>query len=163
MPKRIDPASLPEQVGTLYPSPFDLPCRARSRRKLGDAAALTQYGVNLLRLPAGVWSSQRHWHSRQDEFIYVVAGEVMLVTDGGEETLKAGDCAGFRAGDPDGHHLINRSDADALVLEMGSRIADDSAVYPDIDMKMPAEGRPAIYVHRDGTPYQGIKRRGPGD
>ncbi len=91
MAKRIDPKSLPETVGTLYPPPFDQPCRARGRKKLGDAAGLTQFGVNLLRLPPGAWSSQRHWHTKQDEFVYVVSGEVVLVTDKGEEILKAGD------------------------------------------------------------------------
>ena len=99
MAKRIDPKNVPAQVGTFYPPPYDQPCRARERRKLGDAAGLTQFGVNLLRLPPGAWSSQRHWHKEQDEFIYIVSGEVVLVTDAGEEILKAGDCAGFKAGD----------------------------------------------------------------
>jgi uncharacterized cupin superfamily protein len=88
MVKRIDPANLPEIIGTLYPPPFDQPCRARVRQKLGDAAGLTQFGINLLRLPPGAWSSQRHWHMEQDEFVYVLAGEIVLVTDGGEEILK---------------------------------------------------------------------------
>ena len=126
MAKRIDPKSLPETVGTLYPPPFDKPCRARGRRKLGDAAGLTQYGVNLLRLPPGVWSSQRHWHTKQDEFVYVLSGEVVLVTDEGEETLTAGDCAGFKADDPNGHHLQNRGTIEALVLEVGTRNEGDS-------------------------------------
>ena len=79
--KHIDPATLPPVTGTLYPAPFDEPCRARQRRKLGDAAGLTQFGVNLLTLPPGAWSSQRHWHSHEDEFVYVLKGELMLVTD----------------------------------------------------------------------------------
>ena len=99
MTKRIDPATLPAIEGTLYPTPFDQPCRARVRTKLGDAAGLTQYGVNLLRLPPGAWSSQRHWHTAEDEFVYVLSGEVTLVTDAGDEVLRAGDCAGFKAGD----------------------------------------------------------------
>ena len=93
MPKRIAPAELPLRRGTFYPPPYDKPCRARERRRLGDAAGLTQFGVNLLRLAPGVWSSQRHWHTRQDEFVYVLEGEVVLVTDAGEEVLKAGDAA----------------------------------------------------------------------
>jgi Cupin domain len=97
MKKRIDVTSLPSVVGTLYPPSFDVPCRARERTKLGDAAGLTQFGVNLLRLPPGAWSSQRHWHTREDEFVYVLSGEVVLVTDGGEEVLRAGDAAGFPA------------------------------------------------------------------
>ena len=118
MTKRIDPALLAPVVGTLYPSPFDAPCRARQRRKLGDAAGLTQFGINLLTLPPGAWSSQRHWHTESDEFIYVLSGEVNLVTDAGEELLRGGDAAGFKAGDRNGHCLQNRSNADVQVLEM---------------------------------------------
>ena len=122
MAKRIDPKNLPAHTGTYYPPPYDQPCRARTRAKLGDAAGLTQFGVNLLRLAPGVWSSQRHWHLKEDEFVYVLEGEVVLVTDAGEEVLKAGDCAGFKAGEQDGHHLQNRSDRDVLLLEVGTRI-----------------------------------------
>ncbi len=161
MPKRIDIAALEPFVGTLYPPPFDGPCRARVRTRLGDAAGLTQFGVNLLQLPPGAWSSQRHWHTGSDEFVYVLSGEVVLVTDAGEEVLHAGDAAGFPANDTNGHCLQNRSPADAQVLEIGTRIADDSATYSDIDMLAPAGGKPAIYTHRDGTPYPDIHRRGP--
>jgi uncharacterized cupin superfamily protein len=163
MAKRIDVTLLVPVIGTLYPTPFDEPCRTRERRKLGDAAGLRQFGVNLLRLPVGAWSSQRHWHTTADEFVYVVAGEVTLVTDGGEELLRPGDAAGFKAGDTDGHCLQNRSTADALVLEIGTRTADNAAYYSDIDMVCPAGGKPAIYTHRDGTPYENIRRRGPGN
>jgi uncharacterized cupin superfamily protein len=161
MPKRIDIAALTPVVGTLYPPPFDRPCRARERTKLGDAAGLTQFGVNLLRLPPGAWSSQRHWHTGGDEFVYVLSGEVVLVTDGGEEILGSGDAAGFAAGDTNGHCLQNRSNREAQVLEVGSRVADDTGYYSDIDMVAPADGEPAIYTHRDGTPYPDIRRRGP--
>jgi uncharacterized cupin superfamily protein len=161
MPKRIDIAKLAPIVGTLYPPPFDEPCRARERTRLGDVAGLTQYGVNLLRLPPGAWSSQRHWHTGGDEFVYVLAGEVTLVTDAGEELLRAGDAAGFKANDPNGHCLQNRSGGDATVLEIGTRLAEDAAYYSDIDMMAPAGGKPAVYTHRDGTPYQDIRRRGP--
>src|SRR5579864_4510030 len=163
MTRRIDPKTLNSFVGTLYPTPYDAPCRARERTRLGDAAGLTQYGVNLLRLPPGQWSSQRHWHTRQDEFVYVLSGEVTLVTDAGEEVLRAGDAAGFKAGDKDGHCLQNRSGGDATVLEIGTRIADDAAYYPDIDMVAPAGGKPAAYTRRDGTPYTDLRRRGPED
>jgi uncharacterized cupin superfamily protein len=159
MSKRIDVEALTSVVGTLYPPPFDEPCRARERTRLGDAAGLTQYGVNLLRLPAGAWSSQRHWHAKEDEFVYVLSGEVMLVTDAGEEVLRAGDCAGFKAGDPDGHCLQNRGTTDATVLEIGSRIQGEHSTYSDIDMKtQPGTG----YVRKDGTPYPKMTRRGPG-
>ena len=159
MPKRIDPKDLPAHLGTYYPPPYDEPCRARERRRLGDAAGLTQFGVNLLRLKPGVWSSQRHWHIKEDEFTYVLEGEVVLVTDAGEEILKAGDCAGFKAGDRNGHHFQNRSSNDVLLLEVGTRIAGDGATYPDIDLIYPPDGKPALYTHRDGTPYPDIKLR----
>jgi uncharacterized cupin superfamily protein len=158
MAKRIDIAALPTIVGTLYPSPFDEPCRARQRTRLGDAAGLTQFGVNLLRLPPGSWSSQRHWHTGEDEFVYVLSGEVTLVTDAGEEVLRAGDAAGFKANDDDGHCLQNRSGQDAVVLEIGSRVKESMAHYSEIDMLAQPGG---AYTHRDGTPYPKTSRRGP--
>jgi uncharacterized cupin superfamily protein len=160
MGKRIDVMSVARVIGTLYPLPFDQPCRLRERRKLGDQAGLTQFGVNLLRLVPGAWSSQRHWHTGSDEFVYVISGEVVLVSDEGEEVLRAGDAAGFRAGDTDGHCLQNRSNGDACILEIGTRSATDIGNYSDIDMVAPAGGHPAIYTRRDGTPYEDIKRRG---
>lgn len=163
MGKRIDVSAITPVIGTLYPTPFDEPCRMRERRKLGDAGGLTKIGVNLLRLPPGAWSSQRHWHTTSDEFVYVLAGEVVLVTDEGEEFLHAGDAAAFRAGDTDGHCLQNRSNHEVLVLEVGNRDASDAGYYSDIDMVAPAGGQPAIYARRDGTPYEGIRRRGPKD
>ena len=129
MKKRIDAATLTAVVGTLYPPPFDAPCRSRERTRLRDAAGLTQFGVNLLRLPPGAWSSQRHWHTSGDEFVYVLSGEVVLVTDGGEEVLRTGDAAGFTAQDANGHCLQNRSDRDARVLEIGTRVPGDTAYY----------------------------------
>lgn len=149
--KKIDIASREVILGSGYPAPYDEPCRQRKRLRLGDAAGLTQFGVNLLRLPPGVWSSQRHWHTAEDEFVYVLE-EVVLVTDAGEEVLRAGDCAGFKAGEPTGHHLQNRSGADAVLLEVGGRDRDHDGVdYPDIDLTI----RPGAlaFLHRDGTPY----------
>jgi uncharacterized cupin superfamily protein len=163
MGKRIDAATIAPVIGTLYPTPFDVPCRARERRKLGDAAGLTHFGVNLLRLPPGAWSSQRHWHTDSDEFVYVLSGEVVLATDGGEETLRVGDAAGFKAGDTNGHCLQNRSGQDVLILEIGTRADNDTGHYSDIDMIAPRGGIPAIYTRRDGVPYEKIRRRGPGD
>ena len=149
MPK-IDIDAAPTRFGTAYPAPYDAPCRQRKRWKLGDAAGLTQFGVNLLRLAPGVWSSQRHWHTAEDEFVWVVEGEVVLVTDAGEEVLRAGDCAGFPAGQPNGHHLINRSDREAVLLEVGSRRPrEDQADYPDIDLRWDG----SVYTHNDGAPY----------
>jgi uncharacterized cupin superfamily protein len=152
MGKKIDVSSLPAVTGSNYPPPFNLACANRLRRQLGDAAGLTDFGVNLLHLPPGCWSSQRHWHSAEYEFVYVIAGEVFLVTDSGEEVLRTGDCAGFKAGVRNGHHLQNRSTETAVLLEVGSRrVADDEGEYPDIDMRF-LKGD-AGYVHRDGTPY----------
>jgi uncharacterized cupin superfamily protein len=161
MKKRIDASALTSVVGTLYPSPFDTPCRSRERSKLGDAAGLSQFGVNLLRLPPGAWSSQRHWHTREDEFVYVLSGEVVLVTDGEEEVLRAGDAAGFSAGDANGHCLQNRSNADARVLEIGTRIPGETAYYSDIDMVAQTDGNRTVYTRRDGTLYPDMGRRGP--
>lgn len=164
MGKKIDITAIAPQVGTTYPPPFHTPCLARSRQKLGDAAGLTQFGVNLTRLPPGSWSSQRHWHTVEDEFVFVVAGEAVLVTDSGEEVLRAGDAAGFKGGEANGHCLQNRSDRDVVYLEIGARRpGEDAGHYSDLDMLAPAGARPAVYTKRDGTPYADIKRRGPGD
>ena len=152
---RIDLDQAPRAEGCRYPAPFDAPCQARHWLKLGDAAGLTQFGVNLLTLEPGTWSSQRHWHSHEDEFVYVLEGEVTLVTDAGPQRLRAGDCAGFKAGSRDGHHLRNESGAPAKLLVVGSRNDADHGEYPDIDMKYLA-GRYSGgggYVHKDGTPY----------
>ncbi len=152
MTRKVDIDKLLSEHGSDYPQPFEAPCRAIERKRLGDAAGLTQFGVNLLRLPPGSWSSQRHWQIASDEFVYVLSGEVVLVTDAGEETLRAGDSAGFKAGEPDGHHLQNRSGAEALILELGTRLAGDGCYYPDIDM-MIIDDSGFGHTRRDGTPY----------
>jgi uncharacterized cupin superfamily protein len=155
--KKIDVSTTKVALGSGYPPPYDEPCRQRKRLRLGDAAGLTQFGVNLLRLAPGVWSSQRHWHTAEDEFVYVLEGEVVLVSDAGEEVLRAGDCAGFKAGDPDGHQLQNRTDTEAVLLEIGSRNPERDAVdYPDIDLTIRAGAR--AFLHKDGTPYPPPKR-----
>jgi uncharacterized cupin superfamily protein len=152
MGKRINLQEVPQVIGSGYPAPFDRACAQRMRQRLGDAAGLSDFGVNLMRLAPGAWSSQRHWHSAEDEFVYVLEGELVLVTDAGEEILRPGDCAGFKAGVQDGHHLQNRAGRDAVVLEIGSRkVDDDEGDYPDIDMRfLKGDGG---YVHKDGTPY----------
>jgi uncharacterized cupin superfamily protein len=149
---KIDIETAPTKHGTGYPPPYDAQCKARKRWRLGDAAGLTQFGVNLQRLPAGAWSSQRHWHAAEDEFVYILEGEVVLVDDDGETILRAGDCAGFKAGDPNAHHLQNRSDREAVILEVGSRRPqEDAGAYPDIDLAYAKGG--TGYQHMDGTPY----------
>jgi uncharacterized cupin superfamily protein len=160
MSKKISVNAAATVSGARYPSPYDAPCAGRLRRCIGDLAGLTQFGVNLTRLTPGCWSSQRHWHAAEDEFVFVVEGEVVLVTDSGEELLRTGDCAGFAAGSADGHHLQNRSDREALILEIGTRRPDEDEVsYPDIDLQI-LKGR-AGYAHKNGTPYVGSKPRNP--
>ena len=155
MPK-IDIAAVPERKGSGYPPPFDAPCAERVRQRLGNAGGLGDFGVNLMRLPPGNWSSQRHWHSHEDEFVYVLEGEGMLVTDAGEQVLRPGDCAGFPAGAPNGHHLQNRSNEEAVLLEVGSRREDEDVCdYPDIDLML--KRGEVEYSHKDGTPYLDTK------
>ncbi len=133
--KKIDLDRAPKGEGTRYPAPYNEPCLKRRWLRLGDAAGLTQFGVNLMTLDPGVWSSQRHWHEKEDEFIYMLEGELVLITDAGEEIIRAGDCAGFKAGDRDGHVLQNRSDKPARLLVIGTRDDTDHGEYSDIDMK----------------------------
>ena len=147
---KIDIGKAPLRTGSRYPKPFDEPCQSKSRRQLGVAAGITQFGINLLELQPGAWSSQRHWHPEVDEFVYVVRGPVVLVTEAGEIVLDTGECAGFKAGKPDGHHLQNRGTEPALILEVGTAGPGDfHTEYPDIDMR----STPAGYVHKDHRPY----------
>jgi uncharacterized cupin superfamily protein len=150
MPK-IDMAHVPQRQGTGYPAQFNAMSLGRIRQRLGEAGGLRHFGVNLMRLPPGNWSSQRHWHSHEDEFVYVLAGEVMLIEDDGQTLLRAGDCAAFPKNSGNGHHLINPSETTAVYLEVGSRHGDDVTTCSDIDMMSAnADGR---FVHKDGTPY----------
>ena len=150
MPK-IDLAAVPERRGSGYPPSLDTPYAERVRQRLGNAGGLTDFGVNLMRLPPGNWSSQRHWHSAEDEFVYLLEGELTLIEDGGETVLRAGDCAAFPKGSGNGHHLINKSDALAVYLEVGARSPADVTICSDSDMMSSnADGR---FVHKDGTPY----------
>ncbi|THD59396.1 cupin domain-containing protein [Phenylobacterium sp.] len=150
MPK-IDIAAVPERQGVGYPPPFAALSADRIRQRLGDAGGLKDFGVNLMRLPPGNWSSQRHWHSHEDELVYVLEGELVLIEDGGETVLRAGDCAAFPKASGNGHHMINRSRATAVYLEVGSRSPDDLTTCSDIDMiSAAADGR---FTHKDGTPY----------
>lgn len=157
MPK-IDIAKITPREGSGYPPPFDEPCKARKRWRLGQAVGLTQFGVNLLHLMPGAWSSQRHWHTAEDEFIWVLEGEIVLVTDEGEQILRANEAAGFAAGVANGHHLQNRSHRVAVVLEIGSRRPqDDGCDYPDIDMVI--DPGSDTFRHRDGRAYDTDRKR----
>jgi uncharacterized cupin superfamily protein len=147
--KKIDLSMVPAESGGTYPRPFDEPCRAQACQRLARFAGLTQFGVNVTVIGEGAWSSQRHWHSHEDEFVWVLDGELTLITDAGEETLRAGDCTAFRSGDPDGHHLVNKSGRPARVLEIGTNDRQDRCTYPHIDMIADHRG----YSHRDGMPY----------
>src|ERR1700733_8206057 len=147
--KKIDISSVPSESGGTYPKPFDERCIAQSCQRLPRFAGLTPFGVDVTVIEAGAWSSQRHWHTHEDEFVWVVDGELTLITDAGEEILRAGDCAAFKRGDPDGHHLVNKSGRPASVLEIGNSDPQDCCTYPDIDMIAGVAG----YTHRDGTPY----------
>ena len=149
----LDPATLAEVRGTQYPGPLAARVAGRARRRLGDALGLTQFGVNLTTLEPGSVSVLRHWHTHEDEFVYVLEGEVVLVTDAGEQTLTAGMCAGYPAGKRDGHHFVNRSQQPARYLEVGGRIEEDVAHYPDDDLIWIERDGQAVLLHKDGTPY----------
>ena len=149
---KIDLPSVPVHVGTGYPGHFNEACAGRTRRRVGDAGGIADFGVNLMTLPPGKWSSQRHWHSHEDEFVYVLEGELTLVEDQGETLLQAGDCASFPKGTGNGHHLQNRSAREAIYLEVGSRSPEDLTTCSDIDLK--SHNRDGAFVHKDGTPYQ---------
>lgn len=149
----LDPASVPGRRGSGYPEPFRSRMGDRVKRRLGDACGLTRFGVNLVTLGPGGQSALRHWHTREDEFVYVLEGEVVLVTGAGEQVLRAGDCAGYPAGRSDGHHFVNRSGAPARYLEVGNRDPADRAFYPDDDLQMAGDRENARYVHKDGSAY----------
>lgn len=152
-PAALDPATLPARTGSSYPASFRAAVAGREKRALGDALGLKGFGVNLVRLPPGCWSSQRHWHTLEDELVYLLEGELVLVTDAGEQILTAGMVAGFPGGRPDGHHMINRSSRDALYLEVGDRLAEDEADYPDIDLRLKLRDGILVFERRDGTAY----------
>lgn len=153
-PVALEAAALPVRTGSSYPAPFDQPVAARRKRALGDPFGLTQFGVNLVELPPGVWSSQRHFHTYEDEFVYVLEGELTLVTDAGETVLTPGMVAGFKGGEPDGHHLINRTERPARYLEVGTRSpGSDEGVYSDIDMEVRRIEGALRFVRKSGEPY----------
>ena len=150
----IAPQAVPAQREVDYPEPFRVGVENRLRRRLGDAAGLKNFGVNLVTLLPGGWSSQRHWHRNEDEFVWVVEGELTLITDAGEQALGAGMAAGFPAGVPDGHHLVNRSDAPATYLEIGDCAETEEAVFPDIDLSYRHTPDGFSFTNRAGEPLE---------
>ena len=154
-PPALDPSTVPPRTTSAYPTEALRKVTAgRAKRALGDVLGLTTFGVNLTRLEPGAASALRHWHRRQDEFVYVLEGELTLVTDAGEQVLGPGACAGFAGGVPDGHHLVNKTGAPALYLEVGDRLPGDGAEYPDHDLRVRATGAGWKYTHKDGRPYE---------
>lgn len=150
-----DPMTLAPRIGSSYPAPFDAISIHREKRALGDALGLTHYGVNLVHVQPGEGSAQRHWHTLQDEFIYMLEGELVLITDAGERTLTSGMAAGFPAGSTDGHQLLNRTDTVAVYLEVGDRVLGDSCNYPEIDLHgESSDGLSMRFTRKDGTPYE---------
>ena len=150
MPK-IDIENAPTRIGARYPEPYRSRVGALVRRQLGDAAGLTQFGVNLSTLEPGCVSALRHWHEKEDELVYVISGEVVLAEDDGETVLRPGDAAGFKAGAADGHHLVNRSGEPATFLEIGSRFADERGHYPDDDLAYHKEAGAVRFTRKDGS------------
>ena len=150
----LDPQSVTVRLGTTYPPPFQEICENREKQALGDALGLTQFGVNLVRLAPGAASAQRHWHTREDEFVYVLDGELALLTDAGEQLLGAGTAAGFAGAKHDGHQLINRGSVTATYLEVGSRIPGEEVHYPDIDLHLVRKAEGGHYFqHKNGEAY----------
>lgn len=153
MPK-IDIASLPVDTRTGYPEPLNRVVEGRQRKRLGNAVGLDQFGVNLTTLKPGAASALRHWHEKEDELVYVLEGEVVLVEDEGETVLKPGDAAGFKANSPNGHHLINRTNNDAVFLEIGTRSKYEKASYPDVDLVAVRDEHGMRYTRKNGEPHK---------
>ncbi len=148
-----DPSKVEGRRGTIYPAEFAAGFEGRIKRALGNAGGLTQFGVNLTTLEPGAASAHRHWHAREDEFIYVVDGELTLITDAGEELLRPGMAAAFPAGEANGHQLLNKSAHPASYLEIGTRSADEDAEYPDIDLRLQKRAGKVVFLHKSGEPY----------
>jgi uncharacterized cupin superfamily protein len=149
----LDPSTVAEHRGSGYPEPFRSRMGERSKRRLGEACGLTKFGVNLVTLGPGGQSALRHWHTLEDEFVYVLEGEVVLVANDGEQTLTSGMCAGYPAGNKDGHHFVNRSGAPAAYLEIGNRIEGDNGLYPDDDLMWAEDESGVFAAHKDGRRY----------
>ena len=153
MPK-IDVSAIPLSTGSSYPEHFREMVKGRERKALGDAGRLTQFGVNLTRLKPGAATAHRHWHEQEDELVYILEGELVLIEDEGETLLRAGDAAAFKAGVANGHHLVNRSESDAVLLEIGTRSKAERAHYPDIDLAFVSDDGGRHFNRKSGEPYR---------
>ena len=154
MPK-INPKDVRVTTGTNYPVKYNEPCKSRLVRRLSEAGHLTQFGAFHVTLPPRAWASQRHHHSGEDEFIYILTGRPTLIDENGETPLSSGDSCAHAAGDNNAHHLVNNTDEDVTFIVVGSRRPEeDSVIYPDVDLDLPANGTPLRQIyHKDGTPY----------
>jgi uncharacterized cupin superfamily protein len=153
-PTALRAAEVPPQARkTNYPEPFAARVQGRDKRRLGDAFGLANFGVNLTRLAPGAISALRHCHAKQDELIYILEGEPVLITNAGETPMKPGDCAGFKSGTGDAHHLVNRGATDVIYLEIGDRTAGESVTYPDDDLELAWADGKGRFQHKNGTPY----------
>jgi len=152
MPK-IDIARLPVDSRTGYPASLNRAVVGRERKRLGNAAGLDQFGVNLTTLKPGAASALRHWHEKEDELVFILEGEVVLIEDGGEAVLKPGEAGGFKANSRNGHHLVNKSQREAVYLEIGTRSRAERVEYPDVDLVMIRDDKAARYTRKNGEPY----------
>jgi uncharacterized cupin superfamily protein len=154
MPK-LDLNAVPVKTGSIYPAPYAAQMAGRSSMRLGQAGGLTQFGVNIVILAPGAKSSLRHWHLNEDEFVMVLSGSCTLVEDAGPVVMQPGDCAAFPAGNPDGHHFINHTDAEARFLVVGTKAATETATYSDVDLMVQQSGGTFRFTYKDGTDFQG--------
>jgi uncharacterized cupin superfamily protein len=152
MPK-IDVSQVIEKGGTGYPPHLAAITHGRFRKRLGNEGGLTQFGVNLCRLEPGSGSSIRHWHDNEDEFVFMLSGEAILIENEGETVLKPGDAAAFKAGVPNGHCLVNRGTVDAVFLEVGTRAQEEIVDYPDVDLRAVKDASGMRFTRKDGTEY----------
>ncbi len=150
---KINLAAIPVKTGTIYPAPYDAEVAGRSSLRLGDAGGLTQFGVNMVILSPGAKSSMRHWHLHEDEFVMVTEGECVMLMDAGETIMRSGDCAAFPAGVPDGHCFVNRSEAEARFLVIGTKAPVEVATYSDVDLQVRMQAGQAVFTLKDGRPY----------
>ncbi len=152
---KIDLSKVPAKTDSIYPAPYDAEMTGRSSLRVGDAGGLTQFGANIVILAPGAKSSLRHWHQEQDEFVMITQGSCTLIDDDGAHEMNVGECATFKAGDPNGHHFVNETDAEARFLVIGTRTETETGWYSDIDLKVTMNADGAAFTRKDGTPLKG--------